>query len=324
MDLEHVASPSGINEGYTFSQTVSNISLTFPIPNNCDPSHIECVFNPHEKSILAGIKGQEPILCGEMWSSTFNMKQTMTPTNYKIDLQKDEHSIWPLFILKPSIKGIDPKSQFIVGIYQDALGSPQEAYDHYCKAMERGYIPAKILVADILLSETNPYDIHQNIEEAIQILESIPFEKRNDSITIRLANALVQIGKQKESIQVLKDAADSSSIIRLELALRLSPLSQFKGKYPDEAVRHLEILAQDNNECAIELLCLHNLKGCGTNKNKTRAKLLDSQLCNLNPNRVPLFKQRGFATNAAITLSISASLIGAAAGVVLYCMRKFK
>lgn len=317
MDLEHATCPTGINDGYTFQQTISSIIITFPISSGCDISKIEFSLIDTEKSIYAGIKGQKPNVCGKMWGSTFNVNHSLTNTLCKIIMQKEEHVIWPLFIDGPSIKGIDSKSLFVLGIFEDAKGNSSCAYQNYCKAAEQDYKPALLFLADALLSDTNPYDVPQNIEESISLLQRIPLEFRDDAITKRLASAMLHLGQKEKALNELKRKADEYPEVRLELAKRLSPLSEYKGNEPDQAVHHLEILAAKDNFEALLLLSQHLFKGCGTKKDKQRAIQIDKHLAEIDIHHQPVFKDRRAATSAAIALSLSLALIGTTVGLLI-------
>ena len=320
MEIERTISCEGIPDGYSFEQTRSNIVLKFPIPKSCDSSMVE--FSIFDGSILAGIKGSEPLICGVMFGSIIRENHDyLVDGMFKIDLKKADSQVWPVLIIKPSNQGIDPKSQFLLGVYNDALGNEAEAFSLILQSAQRNYFPAQIFVADIFLSDTNPYGVKKDPIKAIHFLESISPEKLTENISLTLANAHISIGQRLEGMNVLKSIAKWSETAKLQLAKMMSPISDVNGKQPVEAVDLLESLSNFGNIEALDLLSKHYSKGIGVKKDKNRSKELEQRIRDLDPNYFKESKFSGIAKNVLVATLISTALIGAAS-LIWFCRQK--
>ena len=90
IDLERaIAGPCGIDEGYTFSQTETTITITFKIPESILTPTAYCTINHFEGTIIAGIKGKAPSVCGKIWGRTSNEKQTIYKNALSVEIKKN-------------------------------------------------------------------------------------------------------------------------------------------------------------------------------------------------------------------------------------------
>ncbi|KAH0787108.1 hypothetical protein GPJ56_009106 [Histomonas meleagridis] len=309
MEIERTISSEGIPDGYSFEQTRSNIILKFQVPRSYDLSMIE--FSIYDGTIIAGIKGSEPLICGKMFGSIIRENHYITDGMFRIDIKKADSQIWPVFIINPSDQGIDPKSQFILGVYNDALGNENEAFSNIYQSAQRNYFPAQIFVSDIFLSDANPYGVKKDPVKAIQFLESISPEKLTENISLTLANAHLSIGQRSEAMNVLRSISRSSQIAKLQLAKMMSPIADVNGQQPEEAVKLLESLSNEGNLEALELLSKHYLKGIGVKKDKNRSREIEQRIREIDPKYFPESKFSGTAKNVLVAACISTVLIGA-------------
>ena len=161
MDLERSISsqPTGINEGYCFYQSDKTIEVTFPVPSGCVLQEISSSFDASKKSICYGLNGKPPAICGILWDNASIKTSILYTDVYKIVFNKHDEKTWPLFISSPSSQGIDPKSEFMLGVFEDAQNSYSKALQYYQHSASQGFLHAKLLLADNYLSSYNNYNL---------------------------------------------------------------------------------------------------------------------------------------------------------------------
>ncbi|KAH0792464.1 hypothetical protein GPJ56_003641 [Histomonas meleagridis] len=311
-DIERSISPNGFPDGYKFEQTLSDIVISFPVPENSTLDSIEFNIDQENNTIYASMQDQEyPSVCGVLYKSIQTEKHEITNSHFQITLQKTEPEIWPLLIKNESLHGIDPKSVFILGIYNDSKGLPREAFGMFKASANMGYFIAQVLVADTYLNEDNPYDIKKDIPQAIKILESIPPEKLSPDVAIKLANAYLSADRRIDAITTFRQIAQNSLEARLSLAKLLSPIaSPGCGNDAEEAVSHLQILANENIVEAMNLLAQHYAKGCGVKKNMKEAKALAQKIKEIDPRAPEPIQSSGTVTTVIAAVSTAAILFG--------------
>ena len=311
MDLERsVAGKAGIPELYKFTQTLTTCTITFKV--SCPRPQI--TINQEESTILVVEQDKNLVICGVTYGKFFKNSTTNVENEYTITLSKEERTIWPLLINRPSSHGIDRKSLFVLGLEKDASGDYKSAFQYWLDAANQGFIAAKLLVADILMSDINNYDVSKDVDRGISLLTSIPIEKQNTDIILCLAHALIDQKKKQEAadrIRMYLQVHDDNTV-RLALVDMLSPFGAGLLNYPEEAVYHLQILADRKNAQATRLLAQHYYKGIGVKSDKKKARELDQKACEINPEFTPMY-QKGIGQNIAIAAGVSTLFVGACA-----------
>lgn len=319
MDLERsIGGPKGIPDRYSFTQTPTKCIITFPIPPR---TKIQCLIDQSENSIFAISDETEPVVSGITYGKFYKASSGPVNNVFTIELYKEVHSPWPILISRPCSHGIDMKSVYTLGISYDAIGKSKEAFEKYKDSADRGYVPAKVLMADIYLSDINNYGVTKNIDIGLQYLESIPIDKRSVEVTKHISNIYHDMKKEKESCNAIRSAIvhNNSSELKLLLARKLSPITKGTGE-AEEAVSLLEDLASEYNTEAMQFLALHLARGCGTKKNKQRAKEIDAKACELDPTLKPIYGTGGIGTNIAIASLVTGAFVGTCA----FLWNKFK
>ena len=310
MDLEKCIQLDQYPDQYSFNQTLSTITVFFPASNQ---SSVEVNIDLSESSICAGIKGSQPSVCGIMFSRSYRHEESFLDGIFKITFSKENNEIWPVFIINQSLSHeIDPKSQFLLGFYKISTLSEESAFSYFKKSADRGFIPAQICVADILMSDTNPYDIPKDIDAAIQILDTIPIERRTSRVAINLSNALLEQKRPDEAHQTLEISAEKFPEVKLTLVKMISPITNKGGNDDDaiSAVNYLESLVSRGNAEAMKLLSMHLAKGKGISKNKQRAIELEREAHSIDP-KIPIeLTDHSVASNLMISGLASAALLG--------------
>lgn len=310
MDLEKCLQLDQYPDQYSFTQTLSAITISFPALNQ---SSVEVNIDLSESSICAGIKGNPPSVCGIMFSRSYRHEESFADGVFKITFSKENNEIWPVLIIEQSLThGIDPKSQFLLGFYKISTLSEESAFSYFKDSADRGFIPAQICVADILMSDTNPYDVPKDVDAAISILDSIPIDRRTSNIAINLSNALVEQKRPEEARHTLEISAEKFPDVKLSLVKMISPITNKNANDNDaiSAVNYLESLVGQRNAEAMKLLSMHLAKGKGVAKNKQRAIELEREANSIDP-RIPIeLSDHSVASNLMISGLASAAVLG--------------
>ena len=309
MYLEQFLGLDQYNDQYTFKQTPTDAIISFDAP---DMSLVDVTIDHIEGTISAGLKGSSAAVCGVMYAKTFRDQAKIVNNRCVITLSKENHEIWPLFIIGPSTRGIDPKSLFVLGFYKISTFSEESAFSSFEKSADMGYIPAKLCVADILLSDTNPYDVPKDINRAIEILKTIPVARRDPVVSICLSNALLSVKDTLGARRVLEESVETSSSVKLALVKMISPIYNKNNKSEDDAVtavKYLESLASRRNPQALKMLSLHLAKGKGIQKDYKKAIELEKLAHSLDSNIPIELKESTVLQNLLV--------VGLASGFVL-------
>jgi len=318
MEIERVVSGSnGIPFGYFFSQNERKcwIKLKF---RDQKPM---VVINQTESSISVREEENDPLIYGITFGKFYKYEVDFSRNELEIELYKDSDLMWPILISAPLNGTMDMKSIFVLGLYEESKGRLEKAFDLYMNSHIKGFIPAKVLVSDNLLSDTNNYNVTRNEEEAIRILLSIPIREMDETLILHISSVLAKNGKKNEARNIVQDwlIHKQSQSVTYELACLLSP---FMGGLDEseQAVTVLESLVEFENAKAIQLLSLHLYNGIGCEKNKQRAKELDILACNIDKSLQPQFKDHGITTSLLMTVGFSSVFVFA----VLWALKKKK
>ncbi|OHT11433.1 hypothetical protein TRFO_19064 [Tritrichomonas foetus] len=321
MDLEQILGLNEYKDQYNFTQTDKSITITFPA---IDPNLVDINIDHSDSSIIAGMKGFPPAVCGTMYAKSYRHEVKNVKGNVKIILHKEMNEYWPLFIISSSSRGIDPKSLFMIGYYKISTFDEESAFNYFKEASDCGYLPAQLCVADILLSDTNPYDVPKDVDEAIRILKSIPLNRRSPKVTICLSDALLTQENQLEARHVLEESAETGSEVKIKLVKMISPIFNKNGTNEDatQAVNYLLPMAiEQNNPEALKLLSQHVAKGKGIQKDYAKAIEYEQIAHSIDP-KIPIeLKENAVLKNLLIVGLTSAIVIGTF-GLSLYRDRK--
>ena len=315
MDLERsIGGRRGVPELYQFTQTPTTCVISFTVKPGVKP---QVTINSADSTILVIGENNSLIVCGVTYGKFFKNTYTVSNNIYTITLFKEERVTWPLLIIKHSSHGIDMKSLYVIGLSEDASGNYKSAFEYYKKAAKEGFIPAKVLVADILMSDINNYDVERNVDEGISLLESIPVERMTTEVVLCLTRTLISKERKEEAARIFKNylSIKDDHTVAIEYAHHLSPFADGTMKNPEEAVMILQGLSEKENTEAMRLLAQHYYKGVGVKADKKLAKELDQRACEINEELTPLYGKKGIGKNIAIAAGVSTVFVGAFAAI---------
>lgn len=310
MDIEHSVFASGLDYGYRFRQSDTAITVSYALPS--DSSACAAEFALFDGCICCGLRGADPVICGALYDDVSHEEHFVSDGRAVVRLRKANVGIWPILIAAPSPRGIDAKSQFLLGVYCDALGDSDRAFALMQESARRGFFPAQVLVADVLLSDANPYGAARDAAAALQLLEAVARENVTVRIVKTMVSACIECGRRERALGILRDAMGRSNELKKMYAVMLSPLADSEGNQPAEAVEVLTELANENDIGALELLAEHYAKGVGVPRDAKRAKELLARISQIDPSYRKNYKISSIATNVLVTVVLSSVIIGAA------------
>jgi hypothetical protein len=315
-DLEHCISAAGVPEGYTFTQEGPQIVLTFPVPPGTTSGDLELtIFGEGDRGIRAGLRGYEPVICGMMFDSVLRPDISLSDDHCAITLRKLVERDWPLLIIGSVHELIDPKSLFMCGIYDDSSARPRSAWSKFLASADRGYLPAKLLIASCLLNDSNPYNVAKNPLEGIRVLQSIPSDRLTTEIRLVLFRALAHTEQFDEARAVITEAAQTSNDAKWELVQFLKTLPDDDGRTSREIVAVLEHLAGANHaQACLELACMC-ARGKGVQRNGWRARELAQKAAKIDPSLPAEVPEDGIGGNLAIAGGLTVTFLAVAATI---------
>ncbi|EAY07745.1 hypothetical protein TVAG_118260 [Trichomonas vaginalis G3] len=310
IDLERaVGGAKGITELYEFTQTNQVAIIQFSVDNGIKP---QILINQQEGSIYV-ISGENNVIISGLTYGKFYKFETIVENNkYVIKLTKENTDRWPILIKAPSMRGIDNKSLYLIGVYNDGCAKYEEAYKYYYLSATKGFVTAITTVADILLSDYNNYGVKKDVDAALKLLRTIKPVDRTTEVTQTLTTDYISQNKKEEAVKVMKEhlSAKEDLIVRFDLAKLLSPIAGGIGP-ATEAVESLKILVKAGNPEAMQLLAQHLYKGIGTVECRQKALELDAQACEINPNLKRIYGNNGIYQNIAIASATTFAFAGA-------------
>jgi hypothetical protein len=319
LDLERCISEDGISDGYTFFQDESTITLTFPVPISTSPTEIDFDIFDDDRAIFTCLRGSEPVICGTMFESVFQTDFSVQSTLCSITLQKVNRCVWPVFIIGAARDFIDVKSLFMLGVYDDASARPRSAWQHFLDSADRGYLPAKLLIASTLLNDGNPFSVATDESEAVRVLLSVPRALLPREAALALFQSLEKVGRVSEAHAVIAEAARASNEAKWEFV-------QFLERQPDAGdpavrVRTLEELAAANHALACRDLARAYAQGEGVRRNPDRAQQLAQKAHALDPALPAEIPDDGAGWNFALTAVATLGFLGVALGAWRFVAR---
>jgi hypothetical protein len=257
MDFEHAVSPVGIPQGYAMSQIGDGqIILTVPRPPSTEVADIEISHDPSDNSIYIGIRGQSPAICGVLAEVISAVSPEITNDQIKVTLTKAVPShLWTSLISDRSSRGIDAKSQWILGMAADASGDFKTAWRHISESAEAGYLHALLLAADAYGGE-NPFGVLKDLNESFRLLNRAWEQTRLPEIGLRVANTLLELNEFERAKVILEQCAPASPEAKFRLAVLLSPVHGSLNDYEVSTALFRE-LANAGDARAMRLLVDH-------------------------------------------------------------------
>jgi hypothetical protein len=317
LDLEHCITPDGVSEGYSFGQFETTILLAFAVPPGIDISDIVYEMSGIDNSIFVAFSDSDPIMCGVLFGPTFRDEICVSGDICRITLYKIDRSIWPVVIAGSSARGIDPKSLFMLGVYDDACGRREDAWRKFEESAALGFIHAKSVIATSLLNDGNPYLAPQDFSRGISILESIPQQSITTELQVVHFGALLSIGEAQKA-RAIFPGDDISNDTRLKIVRFLDSLHTFDAEIEKEMIVHLSALAEQNEPEACYLLAKRYAFGRGVTRNAEYAVRLAARAHAMDP-KYPA-EIDGLETgpsSSALFLTVSLAFLGFAVGIGL-------
>lgn len=268
MDIEHSLLKSGIKSGYKWSQTQDTIKIKVYRPSEATQEEISFEYLPSDNSItLSFCNNSNSGICGRLYNSIKDAKYEISEMVVKIVLTKVSPKMWPLVISDKCAKGIDSKSLFMLGVQADSLKQYKNAWNYFRESSEMGYVIAKLLVADILISSKNPYGVKCDIDRSISILSDIYSQTKIPEIGIKVAAAYKKNSMFAEAKNILQLCSQESDDAKLMLAKLLSPIFGELDE-PEISVKLFTQLSESKNPEAMRCLGKHMVDGIGIEKNR--------------------------------------------------------
>jgi hypothetical protein len=268
-------SPLGLPSGYTFQQIQpTTISVKIPLPSSVRPDDVEFAYNPDENSIYLTAQSADPILCGILFAQVSDVSHRLQGDIVELRAVKSAPRLWPRLIASPSPRGIDPKSQYLLGQDADARGQVETAWIDFSAAAAAGFPPARLFVADVYTTPDNPYKVTPDLEKAAGLYADLFAEFRTADVGLRSAETLQKLGRFAEAQTVLDGMASPEAILALAVILSSLASPPNDVKNDEKAVRLFSQLMVQNDPSGMRWLARHLEEGVGIAQNGKRAREL--------------------------------------------------
>ena len=195
--------------GYQFQQTKEQaiIEITNDTPITTDDVVLE--HRPEEGTICIAINKQD-VVYGKLSASITDSRCEVSDNKVKITLDKAAPGEWLVLISGPSDKGIDARSEFLLGWYSGE--EDQHAWGYFKNAAERGYEPALGIVGHAFFDEENAYGVEKDPAEALKYFKML-YEKHPESeAAYFVAIALQKLERYEEACDVLREVTPSNTM----------------------------------------------------------------------------------------------------------------
>ena len=260
--MERAVLPSGFGHGYTFHEDQDGVSIRI----DCGSPDIEFDYSKEENSVFIGADGLV-FLCGKFAGDVEAVEHEVMDELITIKVKKSGK--WPVVISEPSAKGIDAKSEFLLGMLSETRNEIAKAWNHFVRAAGAGFFQAKKMVADAYANPGNKYGVGRNLEESVKMYASLYEETRLPELAIKGAEALCEQERYEEASKLLEGCSTAEA--KLRLGSLLSPIFG-KLNEPERAVALFEELAQGGNAAAMRQLAKHLEEGCGVKASLVKAR----------------------------------------------------
>lgn len=267
MDLEKSLFSHKIT-GYEIHETSQY--LTFEIECRMLIDDVVLEYSEEDNSICLSVNHSD-IVYGCLYAPITDPKYEVVHNKVKVTMTKVADEDWPILMSGPSKRGIDPKSEFMLGAFSDASGNYEKAWIHFKNAADNGHDYAQAIVAEAYLTPENPYNIEPNMDECIKAFRRVYDQQHDPGTAMTLADLLNNSGKPEEACRLLRDFLVISPDMNVEY--RLAKILYEDNKLA-EAIPLLEELVQKKHPRAMYLLSDCLKKGLGIAKDEKRAKEL--------------------------------------------------
>jgi hypothetical protein len=207
---------------YDFEQTDSELVVTLPLYAQSLADDLEVDFSPDLGEISVAAHGRPPILCGALFEPVLRYDTSHSGVLFRLHCVKSEPKPWPYFITRPSSRGIDGHSLFILALANASLQMLMES-------VNRGSICGKIELGRKFLNGDPAFSITPLPSESLRILASIPDPCRTARTQILLAQALLAVGNREKAKATLRSAVKLSPNDRWEIIEMLRDLQEADG-----------------------------------------------------------------------------------------------
>ena len=310
MDLEHQLVQKGIAYGYSMSQERDVITIVENVPKDTQNSDIILDFNKKENSIYLGVRGSSPIVCGILYAKVREVQSFKFDSPVvTVKLLKVNNDMWPYLISAKSSRGIDTKSQFLLGVVAESNGNYNEAFKLYSLAAQKNYLPAMRYIAYIYASDENPYNVKANIRESINVYQNMFRVSHDIEIGLILSKSLRKAKRLDEARQILELCANYSNEAKFMLACMLTPLYGELDE-PEKSIKLFKELSDNQVIDATKKLIEHYEKGIGTSVNLEEAERLKQELAKAAPVKK--------SPPSKLWMLVGTIAVGAAAGCIFF------
>lgn len=261
----------GFPTGYIFNQNQTVCTIQIRFDQQIRTRDINFSINPDTNCIQIGIIEQIPIVVGQLFSSFSRKSVSFENGLFTLTLSKVQSDKWPLLISGPNEAGlIDPKSSFILALYQMTQNNMNEFYDLILKSISNHYAPASEYFHEFIHFHKSSY-LKIPPQYCIQIFSQFDLSSLSEEELEIYCNSLDESKMFQEEGAVLSQIRNPSPQLLLRYALLCSPLSNGPLNDPEHAVIMLTTLSEMSNPQALWLLAQHYENGIGVHADKKKA-----------------------------------------------------
>lgn len=293
VDLEReFCPPDGIPESYIFKQTKNMVMVSLPVPENTTSTQMIFLYNSNDGSIIAGLEGTNPMLCGKVYQKATKQSMKIEGNFFNLTFKKAIPDDWPLLIKSSSPEGIDPKSLTILAFKDIKNGNFADAFEKFKAAADAGFEYAIVATGKLMINPPKEYGITPQIEQGIILLMSdlVNRSKLDDETLVHLSDALISLDRVDDAIQLLEPFIKKSTDIAVAYIKATSPLYYGNMNTKFQAILQIEKLISANDPLGYLFKAEHVLKGVGYDYDKVEFEQLIAKVIELDHTLFPLAK----------------------------------